>query len=220
MAQQSMAQQNDAKNQRYPFELPPLGYDFDALEPVIDAKTMELHHDKHHQAYVDNLNKAVGEHTELQEKTLAEILSNLDSVPEAARSAVRNNGGGHINHSMFWQIMRLNESGKPSGAIAEAIDRDFGSFEDFKTKFNEAGAKQFGSGWVFVYADGDTLKIESMPNQDTPFHRNIEPIFGNDVWEHAYYLKYNNRRPEYLKAWWDVVNWDEVAARYERLRGS
>ncbi len=209
---------NEAKDQKYPFELPALEYDFNALEPVIDAETMKLHHDKHHQAYVDNLNKAVAEHKDLQEKTLSELLSNLDSVPEAARGAVRNNGGGHINHSMFWKIMKLNEGGKPSGDLATTIDRDFGSFDDFKTKFNDAGVKQFGSGWVFVIADGDKLTIQSMPNQDTPFHKGIEPLFGNDVWEHAYYLKYNNRRPDYLKAWWDVVDWEAIAGRYERLR--
>ena len=214
-----MADQNDAKQQRYPFELPPLEYDFDALEPTIDAKTMELHHDKHHQAYVDNLNKAVAEHKELREKTLAELLSSLDAVPEAARAAVRNNGGGHVNHSMFWKIMKAGGGGEPSGALADAINRDFGSLEDFKTKFNEAGAKQFGSGWVFVYDNGGRLVIESAPNQDTPLHRGIEPIFGNDVWEHAYYLKYNNRRPDYLKAWWDVVEWEAIARRYESLRG-
>ncbi|MCA1625886.1 MAG: superoxide dismutase [Acidobacteria bacterium] len=213
-----MADQIDAKDQRYPFELPLLEYDFDALAPVIDAKTMELHHDKHHQAYVDNLNKAIVEHKDLQEKTLSELLSDLDNVPEAARGAVRNNGGGHINHSMFWKLMKSG-GGKPSGAISDAINRDFGSFDDFKTKFNEAGVKQFGSGWVFVYADGDALKIQSMPNQDTPLHKGVEPIFGNDVWEHAYYLTYNNRRPDYLKAWWDVVDWDAIAGRYEQLRG-
>jgi Fe-Mn family superoxide dismutase len=169
---------------------------------------------------VDNLNKAVAEHKDLQEKTLSELLSNLDSVPEAARGAVRNNGGGHINHSMFWKIMKLNEGGKPSGDLATTIDRDFGSFDDFKTKFNDAGVKQFGSGWVFVIADGDKLTIQSMPNQDTPFHKGTEPLFGNDVWEHAYYLKYNNRRPDYLKAWWDVVNWEAIARRYERLRAN
>ncbi len=209
---------NEAKDQKYPFELPALEYDFNALEPVIDAETMKLHHDKHHQAYVDNLNKAVAEHKDLQEKTLSELLSNLDSVPEAARGAVRNNGGGHINHSMFWKIMKLNEGGKPSGDLATTIDHDFGSFDDFKTKFNDAGVKQFGSGWVFVIADGDKLTIQSMPNQDTPFHKGTEPLFGNDVWEHAYYLKYNNRRPDYLKAWWDVVDWEAIAGRYERLR--
>ncbi|HXG85626.1 MAG TPA: superoxide dismutase [Pyrinomonadaceae bacterium] len=209
----------EAKDQIYPFELPALEYDFDALEPVIDSETMKLHHDKHHQAYVDNLNKAVAEEKDLHSKTLSELLSNLDALPEAARGAVRNNGGGHANHSMFWKIMKSNEGGKPSGDLATAIDRDFGSFDDFKTKFNEAGVKQFGSGWVFVSASGDQLSIQSMPNQDTPLHKGVEPLFGNDVWEHAYYLKYNNRRPDYLKAWWDVVDWDAIAQRYERLRG-
>jgi Fe-Mn family superoxide dismutase len=209
---------NEAKDQKYPFELPALEYDFNALEPVIDAETMKLHHDKHHQAYVDKLNEAVEKHSNLQSKTLSELLSDLDAVPEAVRSAVRNNGGGHINHSMFWKIMKLNEGGKPSGDLAMTIDHDFGSFDDFKTKFNDAGVKQFGSGWVFVIADGDKLTIQSMPNQDTPFHKGTEPLFGNDVWEHAYYLKYNNRRPDYLKAWWDVVDWEAIAGRYERLR--
>jgi len=209
----------EAKDQTYPFELPALEYDFDALEPVIDAETMKLHHDKHHQAYVDNLNKALAEHTDLHGKTLSELLANLDSLPEAARGAVRNNGGGHANHSMFWKIMKSG-GGKPSGDLATAIDRDFGSFDDFKTKFNEAGVKQFGSGWVFVVADGDKLAIQSAPNQDTPMHKEVEPLFGNDVWEHAYYLKYNNRRPDYLKAWWEVVDWDAIAQRYERLRSA
>ena len=208
----------NALEQRYPFELPALEYDFDALEPVIDAKTMELHHDKHHQAYVDKLNEAVEKHKELQEKTLSELLGDLSTVPEDVRGAVRNNGGGHANHSMFWTLMKT-DGGNPSGDLATAIDSAFGSFDDFKTKFNDAGVKQFGSGWVFVYADGDSLKIESAPNQDTPLHKGIEPIFGNDVWEHAYYLKYNNRRPDYLKAWWEVVDWESVAARYENLRG-
>jgi Fe-Mn family superoxide dismutase len=166
------------------------------------------------------LNEAVEKHKDLQSKTLAELLGNLDSAPEDVRSAVRNNGGGHANHSMFWTTMKLNEGGKPSGSLASAIDSAFGSFDDFKTKFNDAGVKQFGSGWVFVYSDGGSLKIESAPNQDTPLQKGIEPIFGNDVWEHAYYLKYNNRRPDYLKAWWDVVDWDAVAARYEKLRGA
>ncbi len=208
---------NEVLEQKYPFELPALEYDLDALEPVIDAKTMELHHDKHHQAYVDNLNKAVAEQKDLHDKTLGELLKSLDSVPEAARGAVRNNGGGHANHSMFWKLMKSG-GGSPSGELAAAIDSAFGSLEDFKTKFNEAGVKQFGSGWVFVHADGGTLKIESAPNQDTPLQKGIEPIFGNDVWEHAYYLKYNNRRPDYLKAWWEVVDWDAVAERYARLK--
>ena len=209
---------NEAKNQKYPFELPALEYDFDALEPVIDAETMKLHHDKHHQAYVDKLNEAVAKNSDLQDKTLSELLSDLDSVPEDVRSAVRNNGGGHINHSMFWTIMKLNESGKPEGALAAAIDGSFGSFDDFKTKFNDAGVKQFGSGWVFVVANGDKLEIQGMPNQDTPFHKGVEPLFGNDVWEHAYYLKYQNKRPDYLKAWWDVADWNAIAGRYEKLR--
>ena len=209
---------NEVLEQRYPFELPSLGYDFDALAPVIDAKTMELHHGKHHQAYVDKLNDAVKDHTDLHEKTLSELLSGLDSLPEAARGAVRNNGGGHANHSMFWTLMKSGGSNSPSGALGEAIDTAFGSFEDFKTKFNDAGVKQFGSGWVFVYSDGGSLKIESAPNQDTPLQKGVEPIFGNDVWEHAYYLTYNNRRPDYLKAWWEVVDWNTVAERYERLK--
>ncbi len=209
---------NEAKDQKYPFELPALEYDFDALEPVIDAETMKLHHDKHHQAYVDKLNEAIAKNSDLQDKTLSELLSDLDSVPEDVRGAVRNNGGGHANHSMFWTTMKLNESGKPEGELAGAIDDSFGSFDDFKTKFNDAGVKQFGSGWVFVVANGDKLEIQAMPNQDTPFHKGIEPLFGNDVWEHAYYLKYQNKRPDYLKAWWDVADWNAIAARYEKLR--
>jgi Fe-Mn family superoxide dismutase len=209
----------EAKDQKYPFELPALEYDFDALEPVIDAETMRLHHGKHHQAYVDNLNKAVEQHQSLQNKTLAELLGGLDGVPEDVRGAVRNNGGGHANHSMFWTIMKSG-GGKPTGDLAAAIDGAFGSFDDFKTKFNEAGVKQFGSGWVFVTANGGKLEIVSQPNQDTPFHKGVEPLLGNDVWEHAYYLKYNNRRPDYLKAWWDVVDWEAVAERYERLRSA
>lgn len=209
---------NEALDQKYPFELPALTYDYDALEAVIDVETMKLHHDKHHQAYVDNLNKAVESKTDLHDKTLAELLGGLDAVPEDARGAVRNNGGGHANHSMFWTIMKAG-GGAPSGELATAIDEAFGSFDDFKTKFNEAGVKQFGSGWVFVHASGGKLEIASQPNQDTPLHKGIEPLFGNDVWEHAYYLKYNNRRPDYLKAWWDVVDWDAVATRYEKLKG-
>ena len=209
---------NEALDQKYPFELPALEYDYDALEAVIDVETMKLHHDKHHQAYVDNLNKAVEPKADLHDKTLAELLGDLDSVPEDVRGAVRNNGGGHANHSMFWTIMKAG-GGAPSGELATAIDEAFGSFDDFKTKFNDAGVKQFGSGWVFVTANNGKLEIASQPNQDTPLHKGIEPLFGNDVWEHAYYLKYNNRRPDYLKAWWDVVDWDAIAKRYEKLRG-
>ena len=208
---------NEALDQKYPFELPALEYDYDALDTVIGVETMKLHHDKHHQAYVDNLNKAVEPKADLHDKTLAELLGSLDSVPEDARGAVRNNGGGHANHSMFWTIMKAG-GGAPSGELATAIDEAFGSFDDFKTKFNEAGVKQFGSGWVFVHASGGKLEIASQPNQDTPLHKGIEPLFGNDVWEHAYYLKYNNRRPDYLKAWWDVVDWNAIAERYARLK--
>ncbi len=209
---------NETLDQKYPFELPALTYDYDALEASIDAETMKLHHDKHHQAYVDNLNKAVEPKADLHDKTLKELLGSLDSVPEDARGAIRNNGGGHANHSMFWTIMS-KEGGAPSGDLGAAIDDAFGSFDDFKTKFNEAGVKQFGSGWVFVTVSGGKLEIGSMPNQDSPLHKGVEPILGNDVWEHAYYLKYNNRRPDYLKAWWEVVNWDAVAERYARLKG-
>jgi Fe-Mn family superoxide dismutase len=209
---------NETKSTTYPFELPPLGYGFDALAPFIDAETMELHHDKHHQAYVDKLNAALKDQEDLQNLTIEELLAKVDSLPDAIKSAVRNNGGGHANHSMFWTIMKKNENGKPSGALAEAIDRDFGSFEDFKTKFNDAGVKQFGSGWVFLIANNGKLEIKSMPNQDTPLMQNVTPILGNDVWEHAYYVTYRNRRPEYLKAWWNVVDWDKVSERFEAVQ--
>ncbi|MBA4184174.1 MAG: superoxide dismutase [Acidobacteria bacterium] len=209
---------NENQSATYPFELPPLGYAFDALAPFIDAETMELHHDKHHQAYVDKLNDALKDQEDLQNLTIEELLAKVDSLPDAIKSAVRNNGGGHANHSMFWTIMKKNEDGKPSGALAKAIDRDFGSFEDFKTKFNDAGVKQFGSGWVFLISNNGKLEIKSMPNQDTPLMQNVTPILGNDVWEHAYYVTYRNRRPEYLKAWWNVVNWDKVGERFEAVQ--
>lgn len=209
---------NEALDQKYPFELPALTYDYDALEASIDAETMKLHHDKHHQAYVDKLNEAVGKYEDLQSKTLTELLGGLDSVPEDVRGAVRNNGGGHANHSMFWTIMS-KDGGKPSGDLGAAIDEAFGSFDDFKTKFNDAGVKQFGSGWVFLTVSGGKLEIGSMPNQDSPLHKGVEPVLGNDVWEHAYYLKYQNKRPDYLKSWWEVVDWDAVATRYARLKG-
>ena len=209
---------NENQSATYPFKLPPLGYGFDALAPFIDAETMELHHDKHHQAYVDKLNDALKDQEDLQNLTIEELLAKVDSLPDAIKSAVRNNGGGHANHSMFWTIMKKNENGKPSGALAEAIDRDFGSFEDFKTKFNDAGVKQFGSGWVFLIANNGKLEIKSMPNQDTPLMQKVTPILGNDVWEHAYYVTYRNRRPEYLKAWWNVVDWDKVSERFENIK--
>ncbi len=212
-----IATTNGNQSATYPFELPPLGYAFDALAPFIDAETMELHHDKHHQAYVDKLNEALKDQKDLQNLTIEELLARVDSLPDAIKSAVRNNGGGHANHSMFWTIMKKNENGKPSGALAEAIDRDFGSFEDFKTKFNDAGVKQFGSGWVFLIANNGKLEIKSMPNQDTPLMQGVTPILGNDVWEHAYYVTYRNRRPEYLKAWWNVVDWDKVGERFNEI---
>lgn len=207
----------EKQSQTYPFQLPKLGYEFNALESFIDAETMELHHDKHHQAYVDKLNDALKDHADLQKLTIEELLAQVDSLPDAIKSAVRNNGGGHANHSMFWTIMKKNENGKPSGALSDAIDRDFGSFEDFKEKFNDAGVKQFGSGWVFLISTGDKLEIKSFPNQDTPLMNSSTPILGNDVWEHAYYVTYRNRRPEYLKQWWNVINWDEVSKRYESI---
>jgi Fe-Mn family superoxide dismutase len=204
-------------NSKYPFALPPLPYGYDMLAPVIDAETMQLHHDKHHQTYVDKLNEALKDQTDLHNKTLTELLSDLSSVPDAARTAVRNHGGGHLNHSMFWEILKFGgEDNKPSGALAEAIDRDFGSFDEFKEKFNDAGAKLFGSGWVFVVADGGTLKIKPMPNQDNPLLEGQHAVIGNDVWEHAYYVTYRNRRPEYLKAWWKVVNWDKASEIFEK----
>jgi Fe-Mn family superoxide dismutase len=204
-------------NSKYPFALPPLPYGYDTLAPVIDAETMQLHHDKHHQTYVDKLNEALKDQTDLHNKTLTELLSDLSSVPDAARTAVRNHGGGHLNHSMFWEILKFGgEDNKPSGALAEAIDRDFGSFDEFKEKFNDAGAKLFGSGWVFVVADGGTLKIKPMPNQDNPLLEGQHAVIGNDVWEHAYYVTYRNRRPEYLKAWWKVVNWDKASEIFEK----
>lgn len=197
----------------FPFSLPPLPYDYDALEPVIDVETMKLHHDKHHQVYVDNLNKALEEHSQFHDHTLEQILQNINEVPEAARTAVRNHGGGHINHTMFWEIMKRNDGAGPQGATLQAIEKAFGSFDDFKTKFNEAGTKLFGSGWVFLVVDGGELKIQPMPNQDSPLMNKLQVVMGNDVWEHAYYLKYQNKRADYLKAWWDVVNWDAVGER-------
>ena len=202
-----------------PFTLPQLPYGYDALEPTIDAATMTLHHSKHHQAYVDKLNEGVSEGQGLEGKSLEDILANIS----AQSKKVRNNGGGHWNHSFFWETMQPGGS-QPGGRLAEAIDQSFGSFEAFKTKFNEAGVGQFGSGWVWLILDqsGD-LAITSTPAQDNPLMDDAPvrgiPLLGNDVWEHAYYLKYNNRRPEYLAAWWNVVNWDKVAERYEAAAG-
>jgi Fe-Mn family superoxide dismutase len=195
-------------------EVPPLPYDYSALEPTIDTQTMHLHHDKHHLAYVTNLNAALEKAPELQGKSAEDLLRNLNSVPEAIRPAVRNNGGGHVNHSMFWKIMGPNAGGQPTGEIGDAIKSTFGDFNTFKEKFNDAGVKQFGSGWAWLVKGSDgKLAITSSPNQDNPISQGQFPILGNDVWEHAYYLKYQNRRADYLKEWWNVVNWTEVNRR-------
>ncbi len=192
-------------------ELPALPYAHDALEPHIDARTMEIHHGKHHAAYVNNLNKALEGHAALETRSLTELLANIGSVPEAIRGAVRNNGGGHFNHSLFWKIMKPGGGGKPSGALAEAIDSTFGSFDAFKDKLTTAAAPRFGSGWGWLYVKNGKLELGSTPNQDSPLMEGGRPILGVDVWEHAYYLKYQNRRPDYLAAWWNVVNWEQVA---------
>ncbi len=196
------------------FSLPKLPYDFNALEPHIDAKTMEIHHGKHHQAYVNNLNAAIEKHPELADKSIEDLLKDLNAIPEDIRTAVRNNGGGHWNHSMFWEIMSPKGGGEPKGAVADAIKSAFGDFAAFKEKFNAAGVGRFGSGWAWLVKDGSGVAITSTPNQDNPHMEGKTAILGVDVWEHAYYLNYQNRRPDYLAAWWNVVNWDEVAKRY------
>ena len=201
------------------FTLPPLPYAFDALEPYIDARTMEIHHDKHHAAYVNNLNAALEKAPELQSRSLDDLLQHLDQVPEAIRAAVRNNAGGHWNHSMFWQIMTPKGGGAPKGKVADAINQAFGSFDAFKTQFADAAGKRFGSGWAWLVNDGGKLSITSTPNQDTPVMEGKHPIMGVDVWEHAYYLKYQNRRPDYVKEWWNTLNWDEIGRRYDASSG-
>jgi superoxide dismutase, Fe-Mn family len=200
------------------YELPPLPYDYSALEPHIDTETMKLHHDKHHGTYVANLNGAIEKHPELGKHTPEDLLRNLSEVPEDVRAVVRNNGGGHVNHTMFWNIMKPNGGGEPTGSIAGQIKKDFGAFDAFKKHFNETTAKQFGSGWGWLVWDAGKLKVITTPNQDSPFSQGLFPILGNDVWEHAYYLKYQNRRPEYLAAWWNTVNWDEINKRFERAQ--
>ena len=200
-------------------EVPALRYDYAALEPYIDEKTMHLHHDMHHAAYVKNLNTALEKHPNLQSKSAEDLLRDLNAVPEDIRTAVRNNGGGHVNHTMFWQIMKPKGGGDPTGAIAEAITKAFGTFKDFQAKFNDAGTKQFGSGWAWLVGNKNgELQVMSTANQDNPMSQGLFPILGNDVWEHAYYLKYNNRRPEYLQAWWNVVNWDEINKRFAQFK--
>ena len=202
------------------FELPPLPYDYSALEPYIDTQTMQLHHDKHHQAYVTALNNALKDQAQFASLSLEDLMRRINEVPESIRTAVRNNGGGHINHTMFWQIMKPNGGGEPTGAIASAIQSTFGSFDAFKTAFNDAGVKRFGSGWAWLILDSSgKLQVTSTANQDSPFMDGNYPVMGNDVWEHAYYLKYQNRRPDYLNAWWNVVNWDEISRRYQQGGG-
>ena len=196
------------------YSLPDLPYAHNALEPSIDAQTMEIHHGKHHAAYIAKVNAALEGHDDLASKSIEDLVSDLSAVPEGIRGAVRNNGGGHANHSLFWTVMSPNGGGAPSGDLADAINAGCGSFDAFKSKFADAGATRFGSGWAWLSVDGGALKVESTPNQDTPLMEGRTPILGLDVWEHAYYLKYQNRRPEYIGAFWDVVDWDAVAARF------
>jgi len=199
------------------FTLPDLPYDYSALEPHIDTKTMGIHHDKHHQGYVNNLNAAVADYPELQKKSVMELLVDLNSLPEAIRTAVRNNGGGHANHSMFWPSMRAKGGGAPSGSLGDALDENFGSFDAFKEQFTKAGMTRFGSGWAWLVTNGETLSIVSTANQDNPISDGLIPLLGVDVWEHAYYLNYQNRRAAYLEAWWNVVNWDYVAGNLKAV---
>jgi len=213
----SMAQQQAATPQKegpLTHVLPPLPYAPDALEPYIDKLTMEIHHGKHHGTYVNNLNKALEGHADLQALSIDQLMASLDRVPEAIRTAVRNNGGGHWNHSMFWKIMKKGGGGEPTGAFADALKASFGSFADFKGKFAQAGVGRFGSGWAWVIIKDGKLAIESTPNQDNPLMSGGKAVMGLDVWEHAYYLKYQNRRPDYIEAWWNVVNWEEIGNNY------
>ena len=197
------------------YELPPLPYPFNALEPHIDAKTMEIHHDKHHQAYITNANNALKDHPDLAAKPVDELIANLSQVPESIRTVVRNNAGGHSNHSFFWKIMGPNAGGAPKGKLAEAITATFGSVDAFKEKFQAAGASRFGSGWAWLVVNKEgKLEITSTPNQDSPIMEGLKPVIGIDVWEHSYYLLYQNKRPDYLKAWWNVVNWDEAEKNF------
>jgi len=196
------------------YEVPDLPYDYSALEPHVDEATMKVHHDKHHQAYVDKANAAL-EGTDLADKDIEEVIANLGEVPEDKRTAVRNNGGGHLNHSLFWESMSPDGGGEPEGALADAINDAFGSFEDFKSQMKDAGVNQFGSGWAWLVHDGSGLAVVSTPNQDNPVTDGKTPLLGVDVWEHAYYLKYQNKRPDYIDAWWSTVDWAKVAERFE-----
>lgn len=214
------AQTTPAAAPSAPFTLPPLPYAFDALEPHIDARTMEIHHDRHHKAYVDNLNKAIASMPGVGGSlAIDSLLQNLSALPENVRTAVRNHGGGHYNHSLFWQMMKQGGGGEPKAELAKAIDASFGNFADFKTKLAEAATKVFGSGWAWLVLSEGKLAIESSPNQDSPLSSGKTPLLGLDVWEHAYYLKYQNKRADYIAAWWNVVNWDFVAGRYTKLKG-
>ncbi len=201
-----------------PHELPALPYPYDALEPHIDGRTMEIHHGKHVAAYVNNLNKAIESHSDLQQKSITELLADLGSVPESIRTAVRNNGGGHFNHSLFWKVMQRGGGGKPAGELADAIDSAFGSFDEFKNKFSQAAATRFASGWAWLYVKDGKLQLDSAPNQDSPVMDGGKPILGLDVWEHAYYLHYQNRRPDYVQAWWSVVSWSGVEENYRKAK--
>ncbi|MDE4083704.1 superoxide dismutase SodA [Planococcus maritimus] len=200
------------------YELPELPYAYDALEPHIDKETMNIHHTKHHNTYVTNVNAALEGHDDLSSKSIEELITDLNAVPEDIRTAVRNNGGGHANHSLFWQLLSPNGGGQPTGAVADAINSKFGSFDEFKEKFEAAGKTRFGSGWAWLVVSNGELEVTSTPNQDSPLSEGKTPILGVDVWEHAYYLKYQNRRPDYLAAFWNVVNWDEVSKRYEAAK--
>lgn len=200
------------------FKLPDLAYNFDALEPYIDEATMRIHHGKHHQAYIDNLNAALERHADLLQMDVEKLIANLNKVPEATRTKVRNNGGGHANHSMFWKLMKKGGGGKPKGELTKAIDSKFGNLATFQEKLNAAGVGRFGSGWVWLVVDGGKLTIMDTPNQDSPLMEGKTPILGVDVWEHAYYLKYQNRRADYLKAWWNVVNWDEAERLFKMAK--
>ena len=202
----------------HPFKLPDLPYAFDALEPHIDARTMEIHHDKHHAAYTNKLNEALEKHPQFQDKSIEELLRGIEGLPEDIRTAVRNNGGGYANHAMFWEIMGPGGGGEPTGALADAIAKKFGSFSDFRQKVNAAGAGQFGSGWAWLVATDGGIEVYSTANQDSPLMKGHRPIRGVDVWEHAYYLKYQNRRPDYLEAWWNTLNWDEIGRRYQSVK--
>jgi Fe-Mn family superoxide dismutase len=201
-----------------PYDVPPLPYGYDALEPHIDEATMRVHHDKHHQAYVDKVNAAL-EGTDWADKPIKDVIANLGDVPEDKRTAVRNNGGGHLNHTLFWESMSPDGGGEPGGALADAIGSAFGSFDDFKSQVKDAGVNQFGSGWAWLVLDGGSLAVVSTPNQDNPITDGKTPLVGVDVWEHAYYLKYQNRRPDYIDAWWNTVDWGKVAERFEGAGG-